>query len=211
MRIDTTKWIHKILLLLIVKPLFRIFFRLHVKGLEHIKGLTGPLLIISNHKYYLDSFAVGAAAPITTNIHPVRIMGEVQHFFNPALDFLRKIGIIKLIYLIFGVFPAIRGSGLKVALEKPVKILRKQGVVFIHPEGKIARRIEVDKFKRGAAALAIKTRVKILPVALKLKGRNYYIKFGPVFEIPQTIRSYAEGANYMRNIILKLYKTIPNL
>jgi len=205
------KWIHKILGLFLVKPFFRAFFKLRVTGLEHTRGLSGPLLIVSNHKFFLDSFALGAALPITRDLHPIRIMGEAQFFFNPWIRLLRGIGIIKLVYTIFGVFPAIRGSGLKVALKEPIKILKKKGVVFLHPEGKIIRENILGKFKRGASALALSTGVKVLPVAFKIKPngfrKKYYIKFGPTFTTPKYL-SYIKGAEYMRQIVAGLYKQL---
>lgn len=207
------KWLHKILALVLVKPFFKFFFKLRVSGVENLKDLSGPLLIITNHKFFLDSFAFGAAVPITTNIHPIRFMGETHHFNSVGLSILKSLGIVKFVYLIFGVFPAIRGEGLEKALAIPKKILKNKGVVFLHPEGKIVHGKEIGQFKRGAPALALATNVKILPAALKIKiesrGRRpkYFVKFGPTFKLPQNLTP-EQGAEKMRNKVAMLYSKL---
>ena len=205
------KWIHKILGLFLVKPFFKIFFRLKVEGKENLKNLSGPLLIIGNHKFFLDPFALGAATPISTNIHPIRIMGEIAVFNHPGLRLLKKTGIIKLVYSLFGVFSAVRGVELKEALEAPINILKNNGIVFLFPEGKIVHEDEIGQFKRGAPALALITKTKILPIALKIghKGvrKKYFVKFGQVFSLPEGLTN-EDGSGYMRSIIEDLYRTL---
>lgn len=203
-------WVFKVFLFFF-KPLFRILFRLQTSGLEHIKGLTGPLLIVSNHKFFIDSFALGVAMPLSTKLYPIRIMGETKHFNNPWIELIRKLGIIKLVYFIFGVLPITRGIDLRIGLKEPIKILRKKGVVFLHPEGRVIHENGIGQFKRGASFLALETGAKILPVAFKLTNsrirKNYFVKIGETFKLPNHL-SIEEGADYMRDVIVKLYNSI---
>jgi 1-acyl-sn-glycerol-3-phosphate acyltransferase len=205
------KWTHKILGFLIVKPLFKLFFNLRISGLEHVKNLSGPLLIIGNHKFFLDSFAFGAAIPTNADIYPIRFMGETENFNDFWVRFLKKIGVVKLVYSIFGVFPAIRGKGLDAALKESVEILKNSGIILLYPEGRMVREDKIEQFKRGAPALALITKVKVLPVAFKINNKGfrkkYFVKFGPVFYLPPNL-SYEQGADYMRNIIVDLYKSL---
>ena len=208
------KWIQKIFFLLTVKPLYRLVFKFKTIGLENVKNLSAPVLIKGNHKTPFDSLAVAAAVPITTNLHPCRSMGEVSNFKNPLLKFLKKTGFIKLIYFICGVFPAIRGQGLEVALKIPTEILNNKGIVLMHPEGGLIPGDKIGQFKRGAAVLALKTNTPIAPVVFKLNTKNkdfrkkYYIKFGSSFKVPQNLQT-DDAAEYMRKKIIDLYKTLP--
>ncbi len=205
----------KLAALFLMKPFFYLFFKFKRSGLENIKGLSGPLLIIANHKFFADSFAIGAALPITSKILPIRFMGETRHFLNAKLNFLLKIGLIPLVYKMFGVFPAVRGQGLEAALRIPKKIIENGGVVLIHPEGRVVHEKGIAEFKRGASALCLTTKVKILPTAFKLLRngcrKRYYVKFGKVFTLPEYIVTPEQGAEYMKNIIEKLYSTLPSI
>lgn len=198
-----------------MKPFFYLFFKFKRSGLENAKGLSGPLLIIANHKFFLDSFAMGAALPINSKIPPVRFMGEAEHFNDWKLTFLLRIGVIPLVYRMFGVFPAVRGQGLEAALRIPKKIIENGGVVFMHPEGWVIHEEGIAEFKRGASALCLATKTKILPIALKLCRRDkawrkrYYVKFGETFALPEHIVTPEQGAEYMKNVIEKLYATLP--
>lgn len=201
------KLAQKIVTYFIFKPLFKIFFNFKVLDSKQAHNLSGPLLIIANHKFFLDSFAFGVALPFSTNLFPVRFMGATKDFQDPSIRLLKKIGLIKLVYGIFGVFPAVRGKDLKEALKIPAEIIKKGGVVFLHPEGEMIHEDGISQFKRGAPALALMTDVKILPVAFKKNKNGYFIKFGSVFNLPQNL-SVEGGAEYMRSIIFGLYESI---
>ncbi|MDD5032597.1 MAG: lysophospholipid acyltransferase family protein [Candidatus Pacebacteria bacterium] len=189
------------------------FFKLKVSGQEHLKNLSGPLLIIGNHKYFIDSFALGASLSFSSNLYPIRIMGAVDFFYDPVLEFLRKLGAIKIVYWVFSVFPAVKGRGLEEALKIPKRIIEEGGVVFLHPEGQIIKGDDIGKFKRGAPGLALAANAKILPVVFKRgekhSKRDYIVKFGEVFIFPKNIATPEQGAEYMRDIIVKLYKSLP--
>lgn len=203
----------KIFDFLVVKPFFWLFFSFKASGSENLKGLSGPILIIGNHKSFIDSFALGAAVPLFCNLFPISIMGKTQDFNNSRVQFLQKIGIVKLTYFLFGVFPALKGIGLDSALQKPKEILEEGGIVFIHPEGKVFHAEGIGQFKRGASALALMTNVKILPVVFKTQKRrslrpSYFVKFGESFSLPQNL-NVEQGADYMRDVIVNLYNSLP--
>jgi len=206
-----SKWTQKILVTGLMKILFKIFFKFEVVNPEKIKNLSGPLLIIGNHKFSLDTFAMGGAMSLRSKLHPIKIMGENNFFNNPFVNLLFKIGFIKLVYKTFGVFPAIRGKGLDIALKEPENIIKNNGVVLLHPEGRVCREKEICPFKRGASYLALKTNVRILPVVFKMKEngfcKRYQIKFGNIFHLPNDLTP-EEGAEYMKKIIENLYKTL---
>lgn len=197
-----------------IKPFFWLFFNFKMSGKDEIKNLRGPLIIISNHKNMLDSFAIAAVLPLFSSLFPIRIMGEIEHFESGILNVFLRFKIIKLVYWYFGVFPAIRGIGIEKSLEIPVKILKNnEGNILMHPEGKVVKEYNIEEFKRGAAALARMTNFPVLPAALRIIKKSdslrpfYALNFGLPICLPQNI-SPEEGSEILRRLVIKLYQEI---
>lgn len=140
------------------KVLLNLFFHVRVEGREHLKGLQPPCLVVPNHRTYLDHFFILSALPFRSPFIPIRTM---------AIDSLYRSGILKFFLNLLGAFPARkREGGINASLEIPLRILQDGGVVGMYPEGHRAH----DKFfgepRRGAALLALRTGVPVLPIAL---------------------------------------------
>lgn len=140
------------------KILFNLFFHVRVEGREHLVGLKPPCLITPNHRTYLDHFFILSALPWRSPLIPIRVM---------AIDSLYRHGILKFFLNLFGAFPARKGmGGINTSLEIPLRILQERGVVGIYPEGHRAHDKLFGEPRRGAALLALRTGVPILPIAL---------------------------------------------
>ncbi|MFC1751570.1 lysophospholipid acyltransferase family protein [Patescibacteria group bacterium] len=203
-------WRQKIFSLILTKPLFKI----HVSGVENIHKSRRPFLIIANHKTIFDFFALGNCIPISSKLSPSMIIGEGEFFNNSILQFLHRIGFIKILYCFLGVLPVTRGRNLDECLKAPIELLQKKGVVLIHPEGYIIKGDRIGKFKRGAPYMAIKTGVQILPIIfrpgqrtckLSLR-RNFYVTIGEPFTLPRGT-SVENGAEIMRKTVTELYNS----
>lgn len=138
----------------------KIWFRLEIRGEESLKNLKGPLIIVSNHKSYIDPFIILAALPKwwSSPILPIRAM---------VLDIVFKIPPLNLFLYALGTYPAYRGQGLNISLAKPLEILKDGGVVGIFPEGRIILTEGLEEFKRGVGELTKKSNAPILPVAVR--------------------------------------------
>lgn len=140
------------------KILFNLFFHVRVEGREHVRGLKPPCLIVSNHRTYLDHFFILSALPWSSPLIPICAM---------AIDSLYHHVIIKFFLNIFGAFPARKGEGgINTSLEIPLRILQDGGVVGMYPEGHRAHDKLFGEPRRGAALLALRTGVPVLPIAL---------------------------------------------
>jgi 1-acyl-sn-glycerol-3-phosphate acyltransferase len=157
---------------------FHFFFRLRIAGRANLKKISSPFLVISNHISFYDSFLFRLAFGFITPHLPLRFMA-VKKFNWPFLNLLARIGIIDLIYEIFGVFIIVPGKGVKENLKIPIQILRDGGNVVIFPEGRISTD-QLSPFKRGAALLAKITHVPVLPISFKLVDKE---KFRPTIII----------------------------
>jgi len=138
------------------------FLHLQVNSKEDLEKLGGPLIVVANHMCWADPFIIGASFPFLAKIFPIRYACLWKYFYIPFfLPFVWA----------FGGFPVWRGVGLSKALRKPLKILEKEGVVGIFPEGKRRWKKGLRRPKRGAAFMAIKTGAKILPVKIEAPAK----------------------------------------
>ncbi len=137
-----------------VRILFKLFFRVEVKGLEHFKKIAEsgkPALIIANHISLLDGPLLGLflTGKITFMIH----VGYTKKWYEKFL----------LSYVNY----------LAVDLQSPfavknmIKELKKGNHCMIFPEGRISTTGALMKVYEGTAMLADKTQAQILPVFIQ--------------------------------------------
>jgi len=132
---------------------------LKIDGRENAKNIIeGPLIIIANHKSFLDPLIIGLCFPFFSKIYPLRFIAKDSFFKNP-------IGWI--FYRSMGAFPACKGQGLSASLKIPSQILREGGSVMFFPEGIRIREDRLGHPKMGAAELASHfPEVPIIPMAI---------------------------------------------
>ena len=132
---------------------------LKIDGRENAKNIIeGPLIIIANHKSFLDPLIIGLCFPFFSKIYPLRFIAKDSFFKNP-------IGWI--FYRSMGAFPACKGQGLSASLKIPSQILREGGSVMFFPEGIRIREDCLGQPKIGAAELASHfPEVPIIPMAI---------------------------------------------
>jgi 1-acyl-sn-glycerol-3-phosphate acyltransferase len=174
--------------------LLPLYARIEVRGLENIP-LDGPLVIASNHQNDADP------GIICTRIRrPIAFMAKVELFRIPLLkQFLQA----------FGAFPVRRGEADLSALRLANENLKLGRAVCIFPEG--TREAETEKLKEalpGAAIVAMRNDVPILPIAIRGSGRlslpgmflrvdrrvNVTLAIGKPFHLERPARLNAEAA-----------------
>ena len=100
-------------------PLFRLWFRMHVSGAEHIPA-EGRRSLRPNHKSFWDSFFIG----VCTRRH-VRFMAKTELIEARYGRLLVRLG----------AFPVRRGQADEDALETARVILEQGGLLALFPEG----------------------------------------------------------------------------
>ncbi|WP_084709707.1 lysophospholipid acyltransferase family protein [Rubrobacter aplysinae] len=174
---------------------------LRVHGEEHVPR-TGPLIIASNHRRYLDPVYVCMAVP-----RRIQWMGKKELFVFPFAG---------LFYLI-GSFPVDRQGGGRAALRAALRYLDLGAALGIFPEGTRRRETRTDREapKSGAIMLASRSGAPVLPVYVgpvpnllqRLRGERLEIHLGE----PRVIReggrrSYAAAAESLISDIYDLPK-----
>lgn len=150
---------------------------------DSLKRTASGTLIIANHKTPLDPFIISILFPWMSPVYPIRFMAEFRKFKERPLEFLRKTGIIYIIYFLFGAFSSRRGQGIKRALELPIYFLNHKQSVLIFPEGSMVRGQELGTIRRGAGILAVQTGRPVLPVALHYRRGTYHLNVGNIFTL----------------------------
>lgn len=128
----------------------RLVCRIRVTGLERVP-LTGPLLVVTNHLSFFDPLLLGV-------ILPRRIW-----FFTKSEIF--RLPIIGLACKLTGQIPVRRGESDRSALEKGLAYLKEEKALMLFPEGTVERQETMLPARAGAAMLAARSGVTILPIA----------------------------------------------
>ena len=192
-----------------------IFEDLKIDGRENARNIKeGPLIIIANHKSFLDPLIIGLCFPFFSKIYPLRFIAKDTFFKNP---------IGWMFYKSVGAFPACKGQGLEESLKIPSRILREGGSVMFFPEGVRIREDCLGQPKIGVAKLASHfPEVPIVPIAifnahkvghlgLLYKRSRLQVKIGEPFGYnDKAFQLPAEtGIKIMMGEIEKSYKETP--
>jgi 1-acyl-sn-glycerol-3-phosphate acyltransferase len=147
--------------------MFRIAFRFlglrfDLRYIDRIPS-SGPAVLASNHLSYLDFTFVGLAAGSHGRL--VRFMAKKSTFDSrisgPLMRAMRHI-------------PVDRLSG-AAAYRKAVRALRGGELVGVFPEATISRSFTLKSFKLGAATMAVREQVPLIPVALWAPQRTFTV------------------------------------
>src|SRR5271165_4521070 len=132
-------------------PFFLVYFRMQRIGREHLPR-SGPLLLASNHRSFLDPFVIG-----TLVRRPVYYMAKRELFEKRWQAWVLNA---------LGAFPVDRGAGDGDAMATARAILERGDCVVVFPEGTRMRRGPLGDAKRGVGRLALETGAPIAPVAV---------------------------------------------
>lgn len=132
-------------------PFFLVYFRLQRIGREHLPS-SGPLLLASNHRSFLDPFVIGTLVK-----RPVYYMAKRELFEKRWQAWVLNA---------LGAFPVDRGAGDGEALATARAILERGDCVVVFPEGTRVRPGPLGDPRRGIGRLALETGAPVAPVAV---------------------------------------------
>ena len=158
-----------------------------VEGLEHVPR-DGAYLVVANHCSNLDPPFLGWAVGHRT--------GRVVHFM--AKDEMRRWPLVGFLARSAGAFFVRRGSGDRAAQRLAIEVLENGRPLAVSPEGTRSRDGRLDEPRLGAALLAMRTDVPVLPVGIAgtyriFPGRSRWphrnritFRIGPTFRLPHS-------------------------
>ena len=149
--LKTSKTVYRLVNNLIVKPVFRLYFRGKVIGKEKVP-LEDKLIIVSNHASVFDPPLISAAIP-----RPVSYMAKQELFEVNGLSQL---------ITSLGAYPVNRAGFDRRAIRKAIARLEEGWATGIFLEGTRTTDGKVHEPKLGAALIAAKAQAPLLPVCL---------------------------------------------
>ncbi|MBQ3011244.1 MAG: 1-acyl-sn-glycerol-3-phosphate acyltransferase [Oscillospiraceae bacterium] len=178
-------------------PIVKILYPFTVYGEENI--LEKPCLICANHSNYIDPILVALAFG---GHRPIHFMAKIELFKHKRFGaFLGKLGA-------FGVD---RDGADISAIRTVMKYIRAGETVGIFPEG---TRVSTDgavEAKTGAARMAAKLRVPIVPVFVSRRKwvfRKVKIVIGKPIEIPADTEDFQRVTNELMEQIAQMGRNV---
>jgi 1-acyl-sn-glycerol-3-phosphate acyltransferase len=132
--------------------LTRTYFGLETRGARHLPR-QGPALIVSNHQGYLDPLFLQMGTARTIHY----LMTSVFYDRPAARPLFRLLGAIRV---------PLRGPH-RDALRQALRILDRGGLVGVFPEGQLSRDGEIGTIMPGAALLASRSGVPVVPAQIR--------------------------------------------
>ncbi|MBN1666431.1 MAG: 1-acyl-sn-glycerol-3-phosphate acyltransferase [Anaerolineales bacterium] len=195
------------LLLLLVKLVVRLLLRPEVAGREHFQD-RGPLLVVSNHLGDADVLLGLAYAP-----YPIEIVAKVE---------LHELPLVGRLMESYGVIWLHRGQPDRKAIRAVLSGLAQGRAIAIAPEGRESVTGGLEEGTQGAAYLALKAEVPLLPVVFtgteneKVYGQlkrgrrpRVTLRVGPVFHLPAEGERHTAVEAGTRQIMQTLASMLP--
>jgi glycerol-3-phosphate dehydrogenase (NAD(P)+) len=163
----------------ILVPAFLIYFRMQRIGREHLPR-SGPLLLASNHRSFLDPFLIGMLVR-----RPVYYFAKRELFEKRWQAWILNA---------LGAFPVDRGAGDRDAMDTARAILARGDCVVVFPEGTRVRRGPLGQPRRGIGRLALESGAPVAPVAVigtedvrrgwRIRPRKVRVRVGAPLRFP---------------------------
>ncbi len=135
----------------VVSPVLHLYFRGQIYGADQVP-LQGGLIVVANHASDFDP-------PIVSNCvgRPVSYMAKEELF---------KVPVLRQAIRAYGAYPVKRGSADRSAIRAALQQLENGWAVGIFLQGTRTPDARIPEPKLGAAMLAAKAQVPLLPVSL---------------------------------------------
>jgi long-chain acyl-CoA synthetase len=157
-----------------ILPLGRIFASVEVRGLEHLDSIDGPVIFAANHQSHLDTPVILDALPPRWRYRVAPAMAKEffkAHFYPEQFGtkaYIQNSANYYLAALFFNAFPLPqREAGTRQTLRYIGELVGDGFSVLIFPEGRRTQQGEIGRFQPGAAMIAARLEVPVVPVRLE--------------------------------------------
>jgi long-chain acyl-CoA synthetase len=144
-----------------------------VRNRENLRGLNGPVLVVSNHVTYLDIAWILPALPARFRNRLATAMGgeRLARMRHPASTlslferFMERLRYV-LVTSLFNVFPLPQQSGFLQSFTFAGNLVDRNWNVLVFPEGKTSEDGQMSAFRSGIGLLAKQLNVPVVPMYL---------------------------------------------
>ncbi len=136
------------------------YVRRRTTGRDKLARLRAPVILVANHVSHMDTPVILAALPRRFRKRTV-VAAAADYFYRNRL-------VAMLVSLIFNTIPMDRrGGGLeKQAADHVDGLLDRGWNLLLYPEGTRSRSGGTGRLRRGAAVLAVRHHVQIVPIRI---------------------------------------------
>ncbi len=181
-RRHSVNWPLYLLARVFMTPFFLVYFRYARTGREYAR-VKGGLIVASNHRSFLDPFAVGGCLPWR---RPMNYVAKVELFERRWQGWILSR---------LGAFPIRRGESDEESMQTARQIVERGGAVCIFPEGTRTRRGTLSRPRRGVGRLALQTGAPVIPTAVlgtenvrrgwRIRPRKVKVRLGRAMTFPR--------------------------
>jgi long-chain acyl-CoA synthetase len=157
----------------LVLPLTRQFARITVHGAEHLRGLSGPIVLAANHQSHMDTPVILAALPaeLRRRVAPAMAKEFFRAHFHPAEYPWRERWQASTLYflaaLVFNAFPLPqREAGARDTLRYIGHLTSAGFSILIYPEGARGETGSLKPFRPGVAMIGSRLNLPVFPVRI---------------------------------------------
>ena len=148
------------LIFTVAKWICRLLHPVTVQGLENLP--RHGALLVANHASNWDPLVLATALPMD---YRLRVMGKEELFRNPILAWVIRVG---------GAFPVNRGGADIQAVKTAIQTIQSGHNLLIFPEGTRVKDPGQAEVKGGAAMMAIRSGVDMVPMFIDTKKRLFH-------------------------------------
>ena len=196
----------------IVNIYLKLYHRVKVVNPGNIPQVGGGV-IASNHLSHLDGIIINSITAFHTRRKINFLAAEDVYNKNFLFRFLCDLG---------NCIPVKRATSDRVALLKVIKLLKKDNLCGLFPEGQRSRDGKMGQAKLGVAIMALKSGSPIIPLAIKgtfeafprktkfIKPANVILKFGEPIRYDIEKKPSKERINNVRDEIMSKIQSLYN-
>ena len=186
-------WIRTFFYYLLTWPATHLMAHPRVLGRENLRGVKGPVLVISNHVIYLDVGFVLAALPVRVRHRLAVAMGgeRLAEMRRPPSEmfFLRR-WLHRMNYFLvvslFNVFPLPKKSGFRESFRFAGDLADRGWNILVFPEGDLTPDGKLQPFRAGIGLLASNLKLPVVP--MRIDGAYEIREAHSMFNRPGRIR-----------------------
>ena len=215
-------WIRLLAHYLLMRPAIMLLGWPRIIGREHLRGVDGPLLVISNHLGDVDPGFILTALPGRVR-HRLAVAtgGEALEILrSPSSDrnlFLRAYDRVKWILgvALLNLFPLPREAGFRRSFAYAGEAVDRGYSILVFPEGRHTRDGKLLPFRAGIGLLADNLGIPVLPMRIDglFEYKQARKKFAPPWKISVRIGEPVRFTSGMDPgaIAVELHKIVANL
>jgi long-chain acyl-CoA synthetase len=145
---------------LLMVPFVGLFYRVRIRGEQHLKGLRGPVIFAPNHHLHSDNAIILTHLPLAWRWRLSVAAAADDIFGNP----IRGLGAA----VLGNAFPLAREGAIRRSLELLGARLDRDFSVLIFPEGELTVGGPMKPFKTGAGLIAVESAIPVVPMKVKI-------------------------------------------